>query len=236
MKKVWIAGFLAMMLFACNKKEPATDQKNGTPAAEVDAVDSGCSKEMITDKPVKAGETGIVLPAGTKLCFTPDNLEIRVSLPADYAFVGQGENKTLPAYATYSCTCSQSGSHCQVFYADGMGFGCLQSTCTGSCTGRFTYRGYTVDKLVPTTDKESFFQLPEVQQVVRQLSTDQDYEKTSVFGVPFYLVNNEKIFLPKASCDCDGTAACKLKAISIPLGPKVYFCEGSCNGCELTVN
>jgi hypothetical protein len=38
-----------------------------------------------------------------------------------------------------------------------------------------------------------------------------------------------------ARCDCGGMAACKLKTISIPLVPRIYFCDGSCNGCELTV-
>ena len=235
MKKVFMVSFVALVVFACNKKEPVAAEKIGEAAKMV--ADPGCSKEIITDKPVKAGETGIVLPVGTKLCFTTDNLEIRVTLPAGYTFITKGDaGKPLPAYATYTCNCSVVNSHCQVFYAEGMGFGCLQSSCSGACTGKFTYAGYTVDKVVSTIDKTEFFNLPEVKAEISKIKFDGPYSKQSVFGVSFYLVNDEKLFLPKATCDCQGTLACKLKTITLPFLPKIYVCEGGCNGCELTVS
>jgi hypothetical protein len=240
---VW--SFLAIIgLAACNKKEPAASaEKLGQ--ASSNAMISECWKEIITDKPVKAGETGIVIPAGSKLCITKDNSEVRVELPEGYAFLSSGENKTLPVYATYTCGCSQLGSHCNVFYAEGMGFGCLQSSCTGSCTGKFTYGGYSVDKVVPTSDKMFFFSLPEVSKEIIKLcdadGSNSDYVKESVYGVQFYLVRNETLFKTKASCDCEGTQACKLKTLGLKSANssaemKIYFCDGPCNGCELTVD
>ena len=230
MKQRICACFFGLMLFAaCNKKEERKAERIVGESAKI--MSPECGKEIVTEKPVKVGETGIVLPAGTKLCFSVDNLEITVELPAGYNFWA---NKTLPIYATYTCSCSASGSSCQVFYAEGLGFGCLQSSCSGSCTGKFTYKGYSVDKVI--SGKTEFFNLPEMQKEIAAISSNAPYSKQSVFGVSFYIVNDEKLFLPKASCDCEGTAACKLKTISIPLGPKIYFCEGSCNGCELTVS
>ncbi len=236
MKKVLYASLIAMVLFACNKKEPEAAAITGEAAGKM-IIDPGCGKETVTTQPVKVGETGMVLPVGTRLCFTKDELEIRVTLPVGFTFITKGEtSKLLPIYATYTCACSAAGSACKVFYADGLGFGCLQSSCTGSCTGKFTYGGYTVDKIVSTSDKESFFKVPEVQAEVAKMKTDQPYEKRSVFGVSFFIVNDVTKFMASAKCDCEGTAACKLKTISIPFGPKIYFCEGSCNGCELTVS
>lgn len=244
MKSRFVLSFSAIVLFvACNKKEPMPVEKNTTPVVVVDPAE--CGTEIIADKVVKAGETGIVLPVGTKLCITNDNMEVRVELPQGFAFLSKNENaveRTLPVFATYACYCSGGGSACNVFYADGMGFGCLQSSCTGSCTGKFTYKGYSVDRVVSTVSKDEFFSQPEVQSAIAKISSDEAYSKQSVYGVSFYLVNNEKMFLSKASCDCEGTAACKLKVISLPLlkgatvAKKIYFCEGGCNGCELTVN
>jgi hypothetical protein len=235
MKKVMLCSLAALLIFACNKKQ---ETKTETAAvAKTAPVIPDCEKEITCDKPVKAGETGIVLPAGTKLCFTTDELEIRVTLPDGFAFSTKaGVDKAAPVYATYRCDCSQQGSSCKVFYADGLGFGCLQSSCTGSCTGHFTYHGYTVDKVVYTGEKEKFFNDPGIQKELATIQCDASYCKESLYGINFYLVNNEKIFLPQAKCDCEGTLACKLKVVSIPFVPKIYFCEGTCNGCELTVN
>lgn len=244
MKKRISACVLGALLFmACNKKSETSGAAKAS--AEVVKMETPvCAKEIVTDQPVKVGETGIVLPEQTKLCFTADNLEIRVELPAGFSFVtrqGVTMDKALPIYATYSCSCSQSGSACQVFYADGLGFGCLQSTCSGSCTGRFTYKGYSVDRVAFMGEKEKFFALPEVLELAAGVSPVQPYQEFSLYGVKFSVVNDEKAFLAKASCDCEGTQACKLKTITLPLlrgetaGRKIYYCEGGCNGCELTV-
>jgi hypothetical protein len=229
MKKVFFASFIALVVFACNKKEPEAAM-NAVESAVKMIVPHECAKEIITEKPVKVGETGLVLPIGTKLCFSSDNLEIRVELPVGHNF---WSNKALPIYATYTCNCSASGSACQVFYAEGLGFGCLQSSCSGSCTGKFTYKGYTVEKVIST--KSEFFELPEVQAEIKKITPTGAWSKHEVFGVSFFLVSNEEKFMAAATCDCDGTQACKLKKVKIPFIATIYFCEGPCNGCELTV-
>ncbi len=235
MKKSICACIVGLIVFmACNKKGPDAAAKVGE--ATIKVAPPECEKEIITEQPVKAGETGIVLPVGTKLCFTPGSLEIRVTLPPGYTFITKGgTEKPLPVYGTYTCICSQMGSHCQVFYAEGLGFGCLQSSCTGSCTGKFTYAGYTVDRVVSSTDKETFFNYPEVQKEIASMHSDEPYSKHTVYGVSFFLVNDVARFMEAgAKCDCEGTQACTLKTITIS-GKKIYFCEGPCNGCELTV-
>lgn len=227
-KRISACVFGALLFMACNKKTETGGVVKAAAEVAKMAVPA-CAKEIITEKPVKVGETGIVLPAGTKLCFSQDNLEIKVELPAGYNFWA---NKTLPIYATYSCSCSASGSACQVFYADGLGFGCLQSSCTGSCTGKFTYKGYSVDRVI--AGKTDFFNLPEVQKEIAAMESADAWSRQSVYGVSFFIVNDEAKFLAAAKCDCEGTQACKLKTINI-LFKKIYFCEGPCNGCELTV-
>ncbi len=231
-----IVGLLFML--ACNKKESGELAGKGMGEAAAEAakmVVPICAKEIITEEPVKVGETGIVLPVKSKLCFSADNLEIRIELPEGYGFLVNGENKLLPVLATYTCVCSAAGSACQVFYAQGLGFGCLQSSCSGSCTGRFTYKGYTVNRVVRTDSKDAFFNLPEVQAEIAKIDTKEPYSEHAVYGVSFFIVNDESKFLAAATCDCEGTQACKLKKLSIPLVATIYFCEGSCNGCELTV-
>ena len=249
MKRVICASVLSAMLFvACNKKEPAAVERTAAGAAA--AVKTiGCGKQIVADKPVKVGETGIILPVGTKLCISEDQLEVRVELPAGYAFLSKGQpvsEKLLPVFATYTCYCSAAGSACNVFYADGLGFGCLQSSCTGSCTGKFTYKGYSVDRVINLVDKSTFFKAADVQAEIRRITKDvsplESYGKFSVMGISFFLVQDEKAFLSKATCDCEGTQACKLKTISLPLlkgettEKKIYYCDGGCKGCELTVS
>ena len=71
--------------------------------------------------------------------------------------------------------------------------------------------------------------------------------KSRLYGVTFYLLAPDAISelsreisvidADKASCACtagsSGTCTLKTKGI---LGYKAYWCEGSCNGCELTIN
>ena len=221
------------LFMACQKKESVKSENvEGNKASSV--VVSECGKEFVTGKPVKVGETGILLPAGTKICITRDELEVRVELPAGYNFYAKElTEKALPIFATYTCICSQSNSSCKVFFIDDWGFGCLQSSCTGSCTGKFTYKGYTVDKVLSTTTE--LVQIPEIQKEIEAFHTHLPYEKFSVYGVSFYLVNDLETFKKKASCNCEGTQACSLKTMYLP-GTTIYYCEGPCNGCELTVS
>lgn len=245
MKQMICAVMLSSLLFcSCNKKEPQPGAVS-TIVSEAAKAMSGV-KETVADKPVKAGETGIILPAGSKLRFTADKLEIAVELPGGYAFLSRRlpyTEKTLPVYATYACYCSVLNNACQVFYEDGLGFGCLQSSCSGSCTGKFTYKGYSVDRLINLGDKDSFFNDTDIQEEIKSLTKNvastEAYGKFTVMGIPFFLVQNEKAFLDKASCDCEGTKACKLKTVSLKgdtSGKKIYYCEGGCNGCELTID
>lgn len=248
MKRMVCACLISSLFFvACKKKEQPVAEA-GKSAIET-AKMIQCGREIVTDKPAKAGETGIILPLGTKLCITNDNLEIRVELPGRYAFLSKEISSTeraLPVFATYACYCSVVNSACQVFYADGLGFGCLQSSCTGSCTGKFTYKGYSIDRVINLADKITFFNLADIQEEIRSIIKDvsptEAHGKFSVFGVSFFFVQDEKAFLEKATCDCEGTQACKLKVVNIPswnsetTAKKIYFCEGSCNGCELTIN
>lgn len=243
MKQMICAGILSVVvLLACNKKEPPAEER--TVVASKQELPALCSKEIITDKPVKVGETGMMLPAGSKICISKDNLEVRVELPEGFAFLSKDANameRTLPYFGTYACYCSGQGSACNVFYTDGLGFGCLQSSCTGACTGKFTYKGYSVDNIMYQSGKDEFFKMPAIQETIASIKVSGTYSKQSLYGVPFYLVKDEKEFLSKAACDCEGTAACKLKVVTLQLAKgvfpetKIYYCEGGCNGCELTV-
>jgi hypothetical protein len=228
------ASLLAIISLVACKKANESEVVSRVLHEAVSAAEPECAKLIITDQPVKVGETGIVLPAKTRLCFSEDNLSIRIELPAGYAFLVK-DQKTLPVFATYTCNCSVAGTACQVFYASGLGFGCLQSTCSGSCTGKFTYQGYSIDKVISTDSKEAFFSLPEIQKEIAAITSTDPYSKQSIYGISFYIVNNEEKFIAAATCNCGGTQACTLKKINIPLGPTIYFCQGSCNGCELTV-
>lgn len=241
MKKcVMMFVLVTLLLMACAKKQPVTVPLPETPVVEKAPA---CSRSVITDKEVKIGDAGITLPAGTHLCFSEDQLELTVTLPSGYGFLTrEPSNKTLPVFATYACYCSAGGTACQVFYAEGGGFGCLHSSCSGACTGKFTYKGYTVDKVISLQPKENFFQLPEVMARIAAMQITEAFTERTVFGIPFYLVRDEQKFLSQASCNCEGTSACVLKVIPVAKRPgalsglKIYYCEGRCNGCELTVN
>ncbi len=240
MKTIVMSALCAMvMLSACNKKEPQATMKELSAAKTVLSV--ACSKEIISTKPVKVGETGILIPAGTKICLAKDNSEIRVELPKDYSFAADGiASRPLPiGVATYHCICSGGGA-CQVTYIDELGFGCMHSNCSGGCTGAFTYKGYSVNRIINLgEDKEKFFADPSIQiEIANQYATVTDKDaQQRIYGVSYFFQ------LPgKASCDCEGTKACTLKTLGITMEPiagasfKIYYCDGPCNGCELTVN
>ncbi len=242
MKVIVLSVLSAVLLVACHKKEPRAVYRNVGPVVIHEPGD--CDSSFKAESPVKVGETGIVLPEGSNICITKGKLEVQIELPEGFAFSSAGRMATdgagLP-FATYGCYCSGVGSACNVFYAEGMGFGCLQSSCVGACTGKFTYKGYSVDKISYQADKESFFSMPSIQYSIAALTAGQSFSKHELYGVPFYLVKDEKAFLAKASCDCEGTTACKLKVLSLQQAKgvvtdtKIYYCEGGCNGCELSV-
>lgn len=236
-----------IVLVACNKKErPAQKQAFAT----VDAVEAKTEygQEIILAKPMKVRGTEILLPVATKICIAKDASEITVVLPKGFSFSVDGvASRGAPVlFATYHCLCSGGGA-CQVMYADELGFGCLHSNCTGGCTGEFTYKGYSVNRVINLSDsKDELFSKPEVQNAVRIInegeSIAEPYSKETLYGVSFYIVRDVKAFLAKASCDCEGTKACTLKVKELSLnkvdggGFKIYYCDGPCNGCELTVN
>lgn len=240
MKTTVMSALCAIILFvSCNKKEPQAVEKNVNAAKTVIPVE--CGKEIIASKPVKVGETVILLPAGTKICLAKDNSEIRVELPANYSFALDGvASRPLPiGFATYHCICSGGGA-CQVTYIDELGFGCMHSNCSGGCTGAFTYKGYSVNRVINLgEDKEKFFADPSIQKEIANqyaVSTNKDAQQR-IYGVSYFFQ------LPgKASCDCEGTKACTLKTLGITMEKiaeesfKIYYCDGPCNGCELTVN
>lgn len=74
---------------------------------------------------------------------------------------------------------------------------------------------------------------------------DYVYMKTSLYGVPFYMVAPkaiekqtdliETVDFESASCACDNNkGTCKKRSKGF-LGWDVYWCEGNCNACVLTV-
>lgn len=82
----------------------------------------------------------ILLPEGTQWRFTDESHgEVDFTLPEGFEFLlfneRTNELKISPIGGGYSCTCSGDKS-CTTFYNKDLGYGCLQSSCTGSCTGK----------------------------------------------------------------------------------------------------
>ena len=73
------------------------------------------------------------LPVGSTVVDTGSSLEIM--LPGTLSFLMQDASGKVfqSPRAEYTCTCSGTNS-CKTFYAEGE-YGCLHSSCTGSCTG-----------------------------------------------------------------------------------------------------
>jgi len=235
------ACFFAIVLFAaCNKKEPAAAEKKVAEPVPVPVK----PKVIVTDKQVRAGETDFMLPAGTTLTFAEDGYSIEVKLPDAYSFVDAGSGVTTNSVqpvpiATYYCKCSSAGSSCKVMYADAGGFGCLHSSCSGTCTGDFIYKGYSMNRVVTLPDgpKFDFFNDSAVQEKiaaqfalcvnpsVTAKNGDMVYVKQTLYGVSYYFLLNsarlrddvilEVIPYGKASCACEGGSkySCTLKTI-----------------------
>jgi hypothetical protein len=74
------------------------------------------------------------LPKGTEVKFVESGFEWK--LPKGWALVGYGpDNRVALAEAGgYTCTCSGDNG-CDTIYGNSSGYGCLQASCSGSCTG-----------------------------------------------------------------------------------------------------
>lgn len=246
MKRAVMSAMCAIiLLMACNKKEPQRVEKNVSLSSA--DLPEDCAQQIILAKAMKISGSEMLLPVATKICIADDASEITIVLPKNYSFVAEGiPSRAAPVlFATYHCLCSGGGA-CQVMFADDLGFGCLHSSCTGGCTGQFTYKGYSVNRVINLlASKDEIFSIPEMQQAVaaiyQQESPSVSYSKQTLYGISFYIVRDEELFLSEASCDCEGTKACTLKVKDVQSKTdssyfKIYYCDGPCNGCELTVN
>lgn len=295
MKQAMMLAVLATCLLgSCAKDE----QPQQTRPAQV----NGAAQTTISATAIRMENANIVLPAGTKVTRSADELELDFTLPEGYAFLTDGpvgpsvDGATayrplpvLPKIATYKCHCSSTaGSNCMVFYQeDAGGFGCLHKSCTGSCTGSFVTSSGNVIGVIDQRKKDIlqqasqfteginldslgwsvFLSNPTVQskiaavyaQVYRHrakpdfdqietgpaLRRQYVHQKVQLYGVSFYLLvpatdaalRTENVYAPVgASCSCTGPAGkCEKKSKGF-LGYRIYWCEGNCNGCALSIN
>lgn len=142
-------------------------------------------------KPTFIGDE-VLLPVGTKWRFTSDTRqEVVFELPEGFEFLlfneKTNEIKVASFGGGYSCTCTGDKS-CTVFYNSDLGYGCLQSECTGSCIGKnaiiqsdFTIEGvlYTANDMVDAINsqnkaslskkgKELLFEIPAFQKEIKR--------------------------------------------------------------------
>ncbi len=280
---IYLTLALSFFLFSCGKNK--TDRNYETSKENVLVK---TEQGFVSRVPVKAGETGILLPRGTRITVAKDASAIRVELPKGYSFLATSpESRTLPVsnIGTYKCVCSASdGTACQVFYQeDAGGFGCLHKSCTGSCTGSLTANSYKIVGVInllqdqPEARKDNvfekaslseggmevFFSRSDVQAKIKvqydilykhlalpdftsiEKSRAYVYVTVRLYGVSFYILapaqvkqlRGIEIIETSASCECTNTAGgtCIKKSWGF-LGYRVYWCEGGCNGCALTVN
>lgn len=77
----------------------------------------------------------ILLPSGTKVRMVSES-QIDIELPSDFEFLlyDDKDGVSFSKFGSYSCACSAQNS-CKVFYNESVGYGCLQNSCSGSCTG-----------------------------------------------------------------------------------------------------
>ncbi|MFM6953814.1 MAG: hypothetical protein ACKOWL_02395 [Sphingobacteriaceae bacterium] len=125
-----VSGYLTVAILssvACNK----VDSLNSQDLSSADV-------EVLEEKRLLGNE--IYLPIGTRWNFTNvEHSSVSFDLPAGYVFlminVKTNESKLAKEGGGYSCT---AGGSCTTFYNQDLGYGCLQSTCTGSCIGKKT--------------------------------------------------------------------------------------------------
>ncbi len=128
---IFVLTFLGGLLYNCQKGD------NGSNFTNLNQIDS----LRTLNEPTLIGDE-IFLPQGTKWHFTNNShSEVAFNLPDGFAFLLYDELsdkiKIAPSGGGYSCTCSEGGS-CTVFWNKDLGYGCLHSSCTGSCTGERT--------------------------------------------------------------------------------------------------
>jgi len=133
MKKIFVLAviFFSMLLYNCRKDD------NNVTTHDINQIDSF----KTLDEQTLIGEE-IFLPKGTKWQFSnKSHSEVIFKLPDGFDFLLYNELtdevKIAPSGGGYSCTCSEGGS-CTVFWNKELGYGCLQNSCTGTCTGERT--------------------------------------------------------------------------------------------------
>lgn len=271
--------YIMRILFFCLTLALASCVKRNSKSV---AVSIPSPSGIVLSAPQRIDAIGFELPKGSRILNDGDSV-IRVTIPKGYGFIV--EEKSLPYFnaATYRCNCSASGSACKVFYQEDLGgFGCIHSSCTGSCTGSFIAGDHQVIGVLNTDNHEitarvdqpvlpaslrpgymnAFFDRADVQQAIadeysmlygkRSIpdfdratgSPDYVYVPEHLYGVSFYLlVPAEVKALPNvmtlpstAVCNCTvvNGGACVKKARGM-LGYHIYWCEGPCNGCSLTI-
>lgn len=113
---------------------------------EEDVVNADHLKSMRLSGSVLEEQTllgdDIYLPKGTYWYYSNEHKnEVIFELPEKYTFLLKnletGKYSLSIEGGGYSCTCSSGGS-CTTFHNSDLGYGCLQSSCTGSCTGKAT--------------------------------------------------------------------------------------------------
>ena len=121
---------LSLLLFTCEREgtEPLTEQ-------EAD-LQTSISREVLTTP--RAFVEGVAFPIGTRLAPDGDG-GLAYTLPTGYRHLWiqstTGLTKLGGVAGGYTCSCSKKGS-CTVFNTQQTGYGCLQSSCSGSCTGK----------------------------------------------------------------------------------------------------
>lgn len=78
----------------------------------------------------------LILPVGTKIIRISDG-QIDIELPSNFKFLlfDEKDGVSYSSKGSYSCSCSAQNS-CKVIYTISSGYGCLQNSCSGSCTGK----------------------------------------------------------------------------------------------------
>jgi hypothetical protein len=124
MKRI-VALFLTIILFvSCENEE--INQHN--------RLEENVSFEVLKQETQIDGD--LILPVGTKISRISDS-QIDIELPSNFKFLlfDEIEGVSFSNKGSYSCTCSANNS-CKVIYTTSQGYGCLQSSCSGSCTGK----------------------------------------------------------------------------------------------------
>ena len=115
---------LILALFALNSCENTQIESDASAATLTTSI-------LEVDTPMD----GITLPIGTKI--EARTHSIAIELPESFKFLlfSEKDGVSFSRFGSYSCTCSEQNS-CKVFYNSNAGYGCLQNTCTGTCTGK----------------------------------------------------------------------------------------------------